>query len=236
MGQFSASLRVPGDGSPIPATIDIGDGRIRLESGSHELGNWALADVNISQGPDGVRLSAEGEQVLLEVSEQAAFSAALGLNGQPAASPKTFKLPSRARSARHTGPKGAGAETMQVLRDTATSEAPPPKDPGQSREPNRFDRVLAKGEEALGKHLPGWVFTRGGAVVVLASLVVAVVFPSVVSTILLVVGVVLLVGGGVTMLDHVLAVRLLKGKVTPTQTLIAGGVLALVGVLFGLIA
>jgi uncharacterized membrane protein SirB2 len=72
--------------------------------------------------------------------------------------------------------------------------------------------------------------------VVLASLAVAIIFPTLVSTLLMIAGVVLLVLGGVTMLDVVLAARLLKAKVTPTQTLIVGGVLVLLGVLFAMLA
>jgi hypothetical protein len=53
---------------------------------------------------------------------------------------------------------------------------------------------------------------------------------------LLVAGLVLLVLGGVTMLDVVLAARLLKAKVAPTQVLIGGGVLVVIGILFGMLA
>jgi uncharacterized membrane protein SirB2 len=71
---------------------------------------------------------------------------------------------------------------------------------------------------------------------VVAALVFAIIFPTLVSTLLLIAGLALLVLGGVTMLDGVLAGRLLKAKVTPTQTLIVGGVLVLLGVLFGMLA
>ncbi|HEY6635986.1 MAG TPA: hypothetical protein VI141_10290, partial [Acidimicrobiia bacterium] len=88
----------------------------------------------------------------------------------------------------------------------------------------------------FGSFLPSWVFTRGGSLVVVAALVVAILAPSLVSTLLLVAGLVLLVLGGVTMLDVVLAARLLKAKVAPTQVLIAGGVLVVIGILFGMLA
>jgi hypothetical protein len=72
--------------------------------------------------------------------------------------------------------------------------------------------------------------------VVLAALAIAIIFPALVSTLLLIAGLLLLVLGGVTMLDVVLAARLLKAKVTPTQTLIGGGILVVIGVLFGMLA
>jgi hypothetical protein len=72
--------------------------------------------------------------------------------------------------------------------------------------------------------------------VVLSALAVAIIFPALVSTLLLIVGLLLLVLGGVTMLDVVLAARLLKAKVTPTQTLVGGGILVVIGVLFGMLA
>ena len=71
---------------------------------------------------------------------------------------------------------------------------------------------------------------------VLSFLAVAIILPTLVSTLLLIVGLLLLVLGGVTMLDVVLAARLLKAKVTPTQTLVGGGVLVLLGVLLGMLA
>ncbi len=243
MGQFSATLRVPGDNNALPATVDIGDGRLRVESGSHVIGNWALGEIDITQSPEGVHVTAEGEVLILEISESAAFHEAAGTNGgKPAPKPNSpFKMPNLSRTSKHsTDRPDAGrpaaatpkVETRTPPKATGTTEAPNPK----VKEPIFIDRWLAAAERAVGQHLPNWVFSRGGAVVVLGALAIAILFPALVSTVLLIGGTILLVLGGVTMLDHVLAARMLKAKVTSIQCLIVGGILVFVGVLFGMLA
>lgn len=247
MGQFSASLKVPGDASSLPATVDIDDGRMRVASGDHEIGNWALVDIDLTPGPEGVHISAEGEELILQFSESAAFEEAAGLNQHKksiVSLPKPFKLPTLSKSPKHATPGKSATRPESVSPTRSAERAPKPatdeQAPAQAsklpKEPGRLDRVLEQAENKIGGHLPSWVFTRGGALVVLAALLIAILFPSLVSTLLLIAGLLLLVLGGVTMLDVVLAARLLKAKVTPTQALIAGGVLVVVGVLFGMLA
>ena len=152
-----------------------------------------------------------------------------------------FKLPNLARNSKHSvsarpedgrpapQPK-VEAKSHQKVASTPTVPKP------EAKEPIFIDRWLGTAEKAVGQHLPNWVFSRGGALVVLASLVITILFPEVVSTLLMIAGTILLVLGGVTMLDNVLAARLLKAKVTPTQCLIVGGLLVFVGVVFGMLA
>jgi hypothetical protein len=245
MGQFSASLKVPGDASSLPATVDIDDGRLRVASGDHEIGNWALDDIDLTPGPEGVHVSAEGEELILQFSESAAFEAAAGINGKQSvvSLPKPFKLPTLSRSPKPssangtaTRPEGAPAPVVAPAAPIASSTKAKQGTPKEPKQPGAFDRALGKAEEMFGRVLPSWVFTRGGSLVVVAALVVAILVPALVSTLLLVAGLILLVLGGVTMLDVVLAARLLKAKVTPTQVLIAGGVLVVIGILFGMLA
>jgi len=249
MGQFSASLKVPGDASSLPATVDIDDGRLRVASGDHEIGNWALVDIDLTPSPEGVHISAEGEELILQFSESAAFEEAAGLNGGKksiVSLPKPFKLPSLSKTPKHASPARSTTRSEDALpkpkAEKAAKLAPSAVEQAASKaakpakQPGSIDRILERAENTIGGHLPSWVFSRGGALVVLASLVIAIIFPSLVSTLLLIAGLLLLVLGGVTMLDVVLAARLLKAKVTPTQTLIGGGVLVVIGVLFGMLA
>jgi hypothetical protein len=239
MGQFSATLRVPGDNNALPATVDIGDGRLRVESGNHLIGNWALGEIDITPGPEGVKVSAEGEVLILEITESAAFHEAAGINGGAPATKanRPFKMPNLSRNSKHTPagrPESGKPDAHQPKVEShshqaAASAAPSPKP--EVKQPIFFDRWLEGAEKAVGQHLPNWVFTRGGAAVVLS-----ITFPEVVSTLLMIGGTILLVLGGVTMLDHVLSARLLKAKVTPTQCLIVGGLLVFVGVVFGMLA
>ena len=245
MGQFSASLKVPGDTSSLPATVDIDDGRLRVASGDHEIGNWALVDIDLTPGVEGVHVSAEGEELILQFNDSAAFEEAAGLNGRKklaASLPKPFKLPILARAPKHVSPARSATRPETAAPKPILEKAPAPtkqaavKETKPPKQPGSIDRALERAENVVGSHLPSWVFTRGGALVVLASLAVAIIFPTLVSTLLMIAGVLLLVLGGVTMLDVVLAARLLKAKVTPTQTLIVGGVLILLGVLFAMLA
>jgi hypothetical protein len=249
MGQFSASLKVPGDTSSLPATVDIDDGRLRVASGDHEIGNWALVDIDLTPGPEGVHVSAEGEELILQFTESAAFEEAAGLNGDKksiVSLPRPFKLPSLSKTPKHapsarstTRPEGSpptpNAEKTAKLAPTAVGQTAA-KELRPGKQPGSIDRALERAERTIGGHLPSWVFSRGGALVVLAALAIAIIFPALVSTLLLIAGLLLLVLGGVTMLDVVLAARLLKAKVTPTQTLIGGGILVVIGVLFGMLA
>ncbi len=243
MGQFSATLRVPGDNNALPATVDIGDGRLRVESGSHVIGNWALVDIDITQSPEGVHVSAEGEVLILEISENAAFQEAAGINGGKSAGKANlpFKLPNLTRNSKHSATArpdgGRPASQPKVEPQTRHQPVATPTGPKPAvKEPIFIDRWLETAEKAVGQHLPSWVFSRGGALVVLAALVITILFPAVVSTLLMIAGTILLVLGGVTMLDHVLSARMLKAKVTPTQCLIVGGLLVFVGVVFGMLA
>ncbi len=251
MGQFSASLKVPGDTSSLPATVDIDEGRLRVASGDHVIGNWALDDINLTPGPEGVHVSAEGEELILQFSESAAFEEAAGMNGKKSvvSLPKPFKLPTLSKSSKHSPPNGSTTRpegTPATTNVDRAGKAPSPvskpadqaaaKEPKAPKQPGAIDRALERAENTFGKRLPSWMFTRGGSLVVIAALVVAVLVPALVSTLLLVAGLILLVLGGVTMLDVVLAARLLKAKVTPTQVLITGGVLVVIGILFGMLA
>jgi hypothetical protein len=248
MGQFSASLKVPGDESSLPATVDIDEGRMRVASGDHEIGNWALDDIDLTPGPEGVHVSAEGEELILQFSESAAFEAEAGINAKKSvvSMPKPFKLPTLSKAPKHsstngsaTRPEGTPAPAVAPTVGNAPAASSAPVEKAALKEPKQpgpIDRALEKAEKIFGSWLPGWVFTRGGAVLVLLALALAILFPALVSTLLLIGGLALLVLGGVTMLDVVLAARLLKAKVTPTQTLIVGGVLVGLGVLFGMLA
>jgi hypothetical protein len=248
MGQFSASLKVPGDTNSLPATVDIDEGRLRVASGDHEIGNWALDDIDLTPGPEGVRVSAEGEELILQFSESAAFEEAAGINGKKSvvSMPKPFKLPTLSRAPKPasgngsaTRPESAPAPVVAPAVTAAPVAASTQVEQAASKEskqPGAFDRGLEKAEKMFGGRLPSWMFTRGGSLVVLAALVVAILAPALVSTLLLVAGLILLVLGGVTMLDVVLSARLLKAKVTPVQVLIVGGALVVLGILFGMLA
>lgn len=208
MGRFNASLRLPGDSQGISAVVELEDGRLKLASGDHVIGDWDLASVELVGSPEGMRLRAEGETVLLQIQDRTAFEA-------ETARIRNTRRPHRARR----------AKTEKAASGPKVGKTPP----GESR----LDRFLAAAQGRLGSLLPDWVFTRGGLTVVLAAVVVAFVFAELVSMALLIVGVLILLLAGVCMLDDVIAARVLRHKVTPIQALIAGGSVFVAGLLIG---
>jgi hypothetical protein len=218
MGQFQGSLRLPGDSQPLPATVQLGDGRLQISSGDHTIGDWSIDTVDIAQVPEGIRVKAEGEVLLLDIPDREAFSQAAAFY-----SPR----PKRLARARRSKP-----QPVELPSRPAPAKVKPAKPKGESR----IDQLLAKGKERWGQRVPDWVFSRWGLAAAAALLALCVVFAELVSNLLLIVGVVVLLIGGVTMLDNVIATRVLHHKVTPIQVVIGGGTVFVVGILVGFVA
>ncbi len=219
MGQFQGSLRLPGDSNSLPATVQLGDGRLQVASGDHVIGDWPVETIDISQVPEGIQVKAEGEVLLLDIDDRDAFTTAAAFTAKP----KRISLPKRSAKTQSTPlPKSVVIKTEKVK---------PPKPESESK----LDAYLAKANDRFGVKLPDWVFTRRGLVAAAALLILCVVFAKPVSFLLLIGGVVVLLIGGVTMLDNVLARRILHHKVTPIQVVIGGGTIFVVGLLVGMV-
>ena len=113
MGQFQGSLRLPGDSRPLPATVQLSDGRLQVASGDHVIGDWPVDAIDISHVPEGIRVKAEGEVLLLDISDRDAFAQAAASQTQKPkrvarvktpATPKTPKTPKTAQDPQ--GPQG----------------------------------------------------------------------------------------------------------------------------------
>ncbi|MGH8953062.1 MAG: hypothetical protein ACRDX9_16790, partial [Acidimicrobiia bacterium] len=219
------SLRLPGDSHALPATVLLNEGRLQVASGEHVIGDWPIETIDISAVPEGIRVAAEGEVLLLDISDRAAFEQeAASLNGKP----KRF---SRQKTAKPEKTQSAKAvRTEATATKTAAVKTPKPK--GNSR----LDGYLARAKERFGAKLPDWVFSRIGLAAAVLLLVLCVIFAELVSNLLLIAGVVILLVGGVTMLDSVIARQLLHHKVTPIQVVIGGGTIFVTGLLVGIVA
>jgi len=82
MGTFDASLRAIGDTRPLPATVEIADGRMSIAAGSTHIGEWELDDIELELMPTGYRVAAEGEQILVELKDLDGFADALARNAR----------------------------------------------------------------------------------------------------------------------------------------------------------
>ena len=84
MSTYEGSLRIPGDdGPPLAVTIDLTDERLRMRAGASEIGDWPMSEIRVNALPDGFHLRAEGEEVLLDITEDAQFAVDLGLRTAP---------------------------------------------------------------------------------------------------------------------------------------------------------
>jgi len=198
-----------------------------VASGDHVIGDWEIATIDISRIPEGIRVAAEGEVLILDIADRAAFEEeAASVNGKPKRSTRPRKS---AKAEASRAPKAKSARA-------ATATKPVVEKPAKVKGESRIDLVLAWAKEHVGSSLPDWVFTRGGLICVLALIVFCVIFAEVVSTLLLIAGVIALLTGGVTMLDSVIARRILRHRVTPIQVVIGGGSVFVAGLLVGVVA
>jgi hypothetical protein len=84
MTAYDARLRLSwNEDEPIDVLIDLTEDRITMRSGDVEVGDWALDEVRISPHLDGFHIRAEGEEMVLNVSEDARFALDLGLRNAP---------------------------------------------------------------------------------------------------------------------------------------------------------
>ena len=221
MGQFQGSLRLPGDSRPLPATVQLSDGRLQVASGDHVIGDWSVDAIDISHVPEGIRVKAEGEVLLLDIPDRDAFAQAAASQAQKPKRMTRVKTPATPKT-----PKTPKAPKVK------TPKAETPKVRGESK----IDVYLTKAQERFGAKLPAWVFGRWGIAAAVALIAICVIFAELVSNLLLITGVMVLLVGGVTMLDSVIARRLLHHKITPIQVVIGGGSIFVVGLVFGLAA
>ena len=85
MAAYEALLKVQGtDEAPISVLVDLtDDNRVVVSAGSIELGDWSRSEIRLSAEPDGFHLRAEGEEILLDITEDARFALDYGMRQAP---------------------------------------------------------------------------------------------------------------------------------------------------------
>ena len=84
MSTYEASLRMVGeDGPGLPVVIDLRDDRLGIRSGDIEIGDWSRDEVRINAAVDGIHVRAEGEEVVLDLAQDAEFAIEVGLRQAP---------------------------------------------------------------------------------------------------------------------------------------------------------
>lgn len=84
MTAYDAQLRLSGtDDAPISVVVDLTDDRLIMTAGNIEVGDWPRDQVRVSAMPDGFHVRAEGEEIILDVTDDAHFALDLGLRNAP---------------------------------------------------------------------------------------------------------------------------------------------------------
>lgn len=84
MADFEGVLRTPAKrDTAIRVVIDLNGERLRLRSGDTEIANWSLGEIRVNALTDGFHVKAEGEEIILDLVQDAEFAVALGLGSAP---------------------------------------------------------------------------------------------------------------------------------------------------------
>lgn len=85
MSAYEAWLRISGENEPpLGVEIDLSDDRLAVKAGDIQVGDWARGEIRVSALNDGFHLRAEGEELILDVTDDARFALDLGLrNAHP---------------------------------------------------------------------------------------------------------------------------------------------------------
>ena len=78
MTSFDGRLRLIGrPGFPLGVEIDLTGERMKVTADGEPVADWRLRDIRISALPHGFHIEAEGEEILLNVSDSARFAVEL---------------------------------------------------------------------------------------------------------------------------------------------------------------
>ena len=84
MADFEGVLRTPTKrDTAIRVVIDLTGERLRLRSGDAEIADWSLDEIRVNALSDGFQVKAEGEEIILDLAQDAEFAVALGLGSAP---------------------------------------------------------------------------------------------------------------------------------------------------------
>ena len=85
MTSYEARLQIEGeDSGRTPVLVDLTGDKLTMTIGDQEVAAWAKDQMRIQALPDGFHISADGEAIVLDVTDDARFALELGLrNAHP---------------------------------------------------------------------------------------------------------------------------------------------------------
>jgi hypothetical protein len=79
MTSFDARFRLIGEsGFPLGVEIDLTSDRMVVMVDGQSLADWSLNEIKVHSRPDGFHIAAEGEEIILNVSDGARFAREIG--------------------------------------------------------------------------------------------------------------------------------------------------------------
>lgn len=79
MPSFDARLRLIGQpGLPLAVEIDLTDQEMTVRAGHSEVATWRFSDVGVASEADGYHVKAEGEEIVLNITDSRRFAVELG--------------------------------------------------------------------------------------------------------------------------------------------------------------
>lgn len=80
MTAYEARLQIEGeDSNRTPVVVDLTDDTLTMTIGDQEVAAWAKEQMRIQALPDGFHIRADGEAIVLDVTDDARFALELGL-------------------------------------------------------------------------------------------------------------------------------------------------------------
>lgn len=80
MAEYDGLLRIDGEADrPMNVTIDLTGDRMKVRAGDVEVADWSRDEFRVRALTDGFHVRAEGEEVVLDIREDARFAIELGL-------------------------------------------------------------------------------------------------------------------------------------------------------------
>ena len=75
MTAYEARLQIEGEETqPVPVMVDLTDGRLTMSIGTEQVAEWHRDNMRIQALPDGFHIRAEGEAVVLDVTDEASVA------------------------------------------------------------------------------------------------------------------------------------------------------------------
>jgi len=235
MASYEGSLKISATSDVVEAVFDVDADSLCVRTGEEELGSWPLASLSIEHQGDGLHMSLDGEDIVVNVRDQESFAAAVAFHqpktrGSRRAERKGARLaeqkrprPARRKDSRPAGRKDA---TRVAREDTPRSEQ---KERAALADRARtlaklFDRELWKGW--LQDRVVRWSIASAGVIILALMALFA---TDSLGMILVLLGMVALIVAALAVIDDLSAYRVIPDALSETQLVIVGAVAMVVG-------